>query len=390
MDNLNSHFERRQVNEETMEPTHLDLFSGIGGFALAARWAGFRTIGFCEIDKYCQRVLAKNFNVYTHNKGQSGVTFNDEMAVMFDDIRKLWGTQFRGVDLITGGFPCQPFSCAGKRRGKEDDRHLWPEMLRVINEARPAWVLGENVTGIIAMELDSVLSDLESIGYATRTFVIPACGVDAPHRRNRVWIVAHAGCVSGDRRSRERRGSQSTESCDQFGGSSEHAFDVADTKHDGWITTEPGLGAQGSAERQNDALQSAGQSGVRFVLPETTAERNRHRLLGKDESRREDPRNNAGNAFSRQDVVDAHEQGSQGHGRLRKRRGQLPSGSCSWLDEGEWFAQSRMGRVAHGIPYRVDRLKGLGNAIVPQVAYQILKPIYNLIMEERNGSQPHV
>jgi site-specific DNA-cytosine methylase len=108
---------------------------------------------------------------------------------LFEDIRSLDGSEFAGVSLITGGFPCQPFSCAGKRRGTADDRHLWPEMLRVIAEARPAWVLGENVAGIINMELDTVLSDLEGIGYACRPFVIPACGVDARHRRNRVWIV---------------------------------------------------------------------------------------------------------------------------------------------------------------------------------------------------------
>jgi DNA (cytosine-5)-methyltransferase 1 len=155
-----------------VKPTHVDLFSGIGGFALAARWAGFRTIAFCEIDKYCQRVLRQHFN-----------------APICSDIFAFDGTAYRGCDLITGGFPCQPFSVAGKRRGAADDRAIWPEMLRVINEARPAWVLGENVPGIITMELDNVLSDLEGIGYACRSFVIPACAVDAKHRRDRLWIV---------------------------------------------------------------------------------------------------------------------------------------------------------------------------------------------------------
>lgn len=163
------------------ERTHLDLFSGIGGFALAAQWAGCRTVAFCERDKFCQAVLKKHWpEVPCH-----------------EDICKLDGTQYRGVDLLTGGFPCQPFSCAGKRRGKEDDRYLWPEMLRVITEAGPDWVLGENVTGIINLELDGCISDLESAGYAVQAFVIPVCAVDARHRRDRVWILAHAkryGC----------------------------------------------------------------------------------------------------------------------------------------------------------------------------------------------------
>jgi len=261
------------------ELTHLDLFSGIGGFALAAQWAGFRTVGFCEIDKFCQKVLAKRFladaaearcdeEAREHGSGQSllSARFNERSGVpILPDIRNLDGRDFYGATLITGGFPCQPFSCAGKRRGKEDDRHLWPEMLRVISEARPAWVLGENVTGIIDMELDQVLSNLESVGYATRTFVIPACGVDAPHRRNRAWIVGY--------------------------------------------TAGTGL--------------SDGSS-----LP-----------MGK-------PRG----------IQPEFERSGCGFG-------------------GAWAVEPNVGRVAHGIRNRVDRLKALGNAIVPQVAYQILKVI---------------
>ena len=168
--------------------THLDLFSGIGGFALAAQWNGFRTVAFCEKEPYAQQVLRERFR---------GVPIHA-------DICTLNGADYRGVALVTGGFPCQPFSVAGKRRGKEDDRHLWPEMLRVIAQARPAWVVGENVAGIINMELDSVLSDLESEGYAARPFVIPACGVDAKHRRNRVWIVAKSNAERCGRRAHDQ------------------------------------------------------------------------------------------------------------------------------------------------------------------------------------------
>jgi DNA-cytosine methyltransferase len=164
------------VNEK---PTHLDLFSGIGGFALAAEWAGFETVGFCDNEPYAQAVLKKHWpNVPIHG-----------------DIKALDGTAYRGVTLLTGGFPCQPFSCAGEQRGKDDDRYLWPQMLRVIQEARPDWIVGENVVGIIGLALDQVCSDLEACGYEVEPTIIPACGVDAQHRRNRIWIIARGGAM---------------------------------------------------------------------------------------------------------------------------------------------------------------------------------------------------
>jgi DNA (cytosine-5)-methyltransferase 1 len=162
----------------------LDLFSGIGGISLAAQWAGMETVAFCEIEPYCRDVLKKNF----------------PNIIIYSDIRNITKNKLvedgvideeEGIDVITGGFPCQPYSVAGKQRGKADDRHLWPEMLRVIRELRPAWILGENVTGIIKLALDDVLSDLDREGYTTRTFVFPARAVGAPHQRQRVWIVAH-------------------------------------------------------------------------------------------------------------------------------------------------------------------------------------------------------
>ena len=184
--------------------------------------------------------------------------------------------------LITGGFPCQPFSCAGKRRGKEDDRYIWPEMLRVIAEAGPTWVLAENVPGIINMELDSVLSDLEGIGYSAWPIVVPACAVDARHRRDRVWIVAHSN-RSTTARQREHGG---------------EGLPIAETES---FSPSSSLGM--------DARRTLLQRRGRESKEETT----------------------------------------------------------------QWCPEPNVGRVANGVPRRVDRLKGLGNSIVPKVAAQIIK-----------------
>lgn len=160
--------------------TQLDLFSGIGGFSLAARWAGWQTPVMVEWNPYCQEVLKKNF----------------PDATIFGDIRKFDGRPYAGkIDILTGGFPCQPYSHAGKRAGNNDDRALWPEMLRVIREVAPPWIVGENVAGLLSLDggrvFAGILTDMENAGYCPEIYLIPAVGVGAPHERYRVWIVAH-------------------------------------------------------------------------------------------------------------------------------------------------------------------------------------------------------
>jgi DNA (cytosine-5)-methyltransferase 1 len=159
---------------------HVGLFEGIGGFSLAARWAGWETVAWCEWNEFGQKVLRHHF---PKAKGHGDITQTDF-------------TIYRGqCDIVTGGFPCQPYSAAGKRLGKEDERHLWPEMLRAIREIQPRWVVGENVLGLVnwsgGLVFQELQTDLENSGYEVFPYVLPACAIGAAHRRDRVWIVAH-------------------------------------------------------------------------------------------------------------------------------------------------------------------------------------------------------
>ena len=161
--------------------THGSLFSGIGGFDLAAEWSGFTNLFNCEWEEFPRKVLKHHF----------------PNAEQYGDIKEFNATAYSGrLDILSGGFPCQPFSVAGKRKGSEDERHLWPEMLRVIGECQPRWVVGENVRGLVSwsdgLVFETCCTDLEAIGYSVQSFIIPACATGAPHRRDRVWIVAHS------------------------------------------------------------------------------------------------------------------------------------------------------------------------------------------------------
>jgi DNA (cytosine-5)-methyltransferase 1 len=240
----------------------LDLFSGIGGFSLGLERAGFETVAFCEIDKYCQKVIKKFWDKKIYN----------DVKEITKQKLKSDGIEF--PEIITGGFPCQPFSIAGARKGTDDNRHLWPEMFRIIKEFKPRWVIGENVRGIIniqdGMVFENVCTDLEGEGYEVRAFNIPAAAVGAPHKRERIWIVANARrSIRGEQSSRNKESARSgtyekTEwPCDtsKIGGSSKRTETVADTgsrrhllqkkqvstrrdsfEHQSWWETEPNVG----------------------------------------------------------------------------------------------------------------------------------------------------
>jgi DNA (cytosine-5)-methyltransferase 1 len=181
---------------------HGSLFSGIGGFDLAAEWAGWENVFHCEWNPFGQKVLKHYW----------------PQAESFNDITKTDFTPYANkIDILTGGFPCQPYSSAGKRKGKEDERHLWPEMLRAIREIRPRWVVGENVLGLInwsrGLVFHEVQDDLETAGYEVQPFLLPAAAVGAPHRRDRIWFIAY----SNSARLQKARTEQQTTRFEQYG-----------------------------------------------------------------------------------------------------------------------------------------------------------------------------
>jgi len=295
--------------------THGDLFAGIGGFALAARWCGIKTIWAVEIDPYCQAVYRKHFPsveiygdvkeilVNSNSSGQDEYISGAEgfSGRLEAEVERTGPDRERlcSVDLLTGGFPCQPFSVAGKRRGKADDRYLWPEMLRIIRAVHPQWIIAENVPGIddaTHLVLDTVTSDLEGIGYAAIPIEIPACAVGAPHRRQRVWVVAHSNSIGFERKNVLQQGRSGLERGSQDLADSFIRFADWWPRGASWWSREP-------AEALQDAWGDRGE------------------------------------------------------------------------EDGVATVKSQLGRVAHGIPSRVDRLRALGNAIVPQVAERIMRAI---------------
>ena len=288
--------------------TVLDLFSGIGGFSLGLeRTGGFRTVAFCEIEEFPRKVLRKHW----------------PDVPIFEDVRTLHAADLpEPVDVICGGYPCQPFSVAGKREGKKDDRNLWPEMLRLVRECRPAFVLCENVAGHVSMGLDQVLSDLEGEGYSCRTFIIPACALNAPHRRDRVWIVAHT---------------------------SRHLLNRA--------------GNIGKERRAKFADSRCTPSDPGRALLQERPERERG-------GRRRDVE---------QQYFSTYPESKQARGVFKPWFSANPeSGSDLRGKAGEWITLPGVRARGDGLPSRVARLKALGNAVVPQIPELIGRAILDV------------
>lgn len=343
----------------------LDLFSGIGGFSLAAHWMGWQTVAFVEKEPFCHKVLNKNF------KG----------VPIYDDIFTFDGRQFTGtVDIICGGFPCQPFSAAGKREGRNDERHLFPEMLRVIREVRPRWVVAENVRGLLSIENGRLFAEivalLESEDFEVVTFCIPASALGAPHRRDRLWIVANANGI------RKRTGHREIQIADgKISKRDNNAkFGNADCNGDASNTKSPGL------ERRTRYGRGAMGAGVG---PDTGCE---HGSAGRDGGME------AGSSERPARVFDAERCGENGiwsanwlDVALKYCIRQLDDGFPAGLGNSErntiiraikYFGreevEGRLGcdlRYVEQNIYRNDGLRALGNAIVPQIAYEIFKAI---------------
>jgi len=308
---------------------HASLFSGIGGFDLAAEWMGWENVFHCEINEFCKKIL----NYYWPN------------AKSYDDIKKTDFTIWRGeIDIITGGFPCQPYSQAGRRKGKEDDRHLWPEMLRAIREIQPTWIVGENVAGLLnwngGMVLNEIKTDLENSGFEVfPPCILPACGKNAPHRRDRLWIVAHRNTEQRERQT----GGFFTES---INGSKEN---VADTNSDGQL-------------RGNGEYEVNTSEGRKYAQHDT------------------------------KQIINSNSQS----GRLQKRDAKQLGKSKQNKDDKqfscirEWSnfptqppVYSRNDGVSYGLDtstisvakWRSESIKAYGNSVVPQVVFEIFKAL---------------
>jgi DNA (cytosine-5)-methyltransferase 1 len=333
----------------------LDLFSGIGGFSLGLeRTGGFETVAFCEYDEKAQKVLKKHW----------------PDVPIYKDVRTL---DYDGaVDIITGGYPCQPFSVAGKRKGKEDDRHLWPAMFSLIKKHKPNWVIGENVAGHINMGLDAVLADLESEGYGTRTFVIPAVAVDAKHRRDRVWIVGHSehDGSSSIRDFGELQGEPdwTQKTIFEFEGTGDSRNSMENTNNKRCEKLD--ISRKSKEQKQSCGADDANVANTNSVRVEGTgAEQQATRVSGESEvmANATSKRQSRQGKFVKQMRTKQDKKGKANNAFPERR-------PC------QWEVEPAVGRVANGIPGRVDRLKQLGNAVVPQIP----ELIGNAILEVEN------
>jgi DNA (cytosine-5)-methyltransferase 1 len=322
----------------------LDLFSGIGGFSLGFESTGFfETIGFVEKDKFCQKVLKKHWS-----------NINIE-----EDIRNVKGERY-AADIITGGFPCQPFSVAGKRKGTADDRYLWDEMLRVIREVKPRWVIGENVEGIIninnGMVLRQVQTDLENEGFKSQCIIIPASGIGAWHQRKRVWIIANSSCIRGSHNAKNYtqhdRKKETNENVKSFSKST--------------LSNDVSNSNSGFSIRENEEIQTR----------RNTINSSSENVSNSDSWLRGGRRAEFKSGDDREwGFYSTQEEQTRKHIRCETVGCNAILGKET-TRETWWQTQSRICGVPNGVSYeldkgRINRIKALGNSIVPQIARQI-------------------
>jgi len=325
---------------------HGSLFSGIGGFDLAVDWMGWNNSFHCELNPFAQRIL----KYYWPN------------AISYDDIKKTDFTIHRGsIDILTGGFPCQPYSVSGKRKGKNDDRHLWPEMFRAIREIQPPWIVGENVRGIASwnggLVFDEVQADLETEGYEVTPFLLPACAVNAPHRRERIWFIAYSVSFGGSLSVQQRRQDKTKNVNSGWKDESR----VTPHTNDKWRL-------QGGIFGGRKNCESIKEVGNDF--------RNHTRSVNEGKSFT----NTNSKRIPRSEIIG-------GFGKSRTERDkQFSRHICT--DWKEFPTESPVCNRDDGLSSRLDgitfskwrkeSIKGGGNAIVPQVALQIFKAIESL------------
>ena len=359
-----------------MSFTHASLFSGIGGFDLAAEWVGWKNVFHCEINEFCAQILKYHFPNADH----------------YEDIKTTDFTKWRGkINVLSGGFPCQPFSLAGRRKGAEDDRYLWPQMLRAIQEIKPDWVVGENVAGIITMVqpgkavelgrsatlfgedytdeeiqqqyiIETVCQDLEHSGYSIQPILIPACAVGAPHRRDRVWFIANrtdtgAESLQYSWEDNILSGRTASDTTCRGSGGTPHESCCENERQNGYETQQPFVRGCVRASSHSDGERCNNRS-----------DNWKERPICYDQKR------------------DSEENQSERTERWKNFPTQSPV--CS-RDDGLPFD---VDDLAISFPkWRAESIKAYGNAIVPQVAYEIFKAIEtinkNIIKEENNESK---
>ena len=369
----------------------LDLFSGIGGFSLGLESTGyFKTIAFVEKDKFCQRVLQKNF---------PGIPIEDE-------IRNVKGKEYK-ADVVTGGFPCQPFSVAGKRKGTTDDRYLWDEMLKVITEVKPRWVVGENVQGIINIDnglvLRQVQTDLESEGFQVQCFLIPASGIGAWHQRKRVWIIANSSTVRRQNSTKDNTQDEQKEfskkdvkpsiksSLSGNVSNSNTRFSIGENKEiqargntiDS--SSKDVSNSNSRLRRRRGTIKGSGANKIWGFYPtqeEQTGQHIRSKTVRCDAV-------SGKRVQAKTGLLHSDKQGLQRHRKYKELETSISfkdskksskTNSISAKSKTWWQTQSELCGVPDGISYELDkgrtnRIKSLGNAIVPQIAFEIGKAI---------------